>query len=160
MIPVVSSFVAVAVLRPGPQGPEVLLLQRSEQAGFGGCWGLVTGSLETGEDALQAAIRELAEETGLIAARIYGGNICLEFYAHGRGRIEIAPVLVAYVTAGAEVVLDHESTAYGWYAYPEVLARASFPGQRRVLRFLHDDFCWDDPPLFLRLWPTTGIVEP
>jgi dATP pyrophosphohydrolase len=160
MIPVVSTFVAVAVVRSGSAGPEVLLLQRSEQAGFGGCWGLVTGSLEAGEDALQAAVRELAEETGLEAERIYGGNICLEFYAHGRGRIEIAPVLVAYVSAGAKVVLDHESTAYGWYSYPEALARVSFPGQRRILRFLHEDFCWADPPLFLRLWPTTGISEP
>lgn len=41
---------------------DVLLLNRVAPAGF---WQSVTGSLEPDEQPLQAAIRELAEETGL-----------------------------------------------------------------------------------------------
>ena len=41
---------------------EFLLLRRSEPAGF---WQSVTGSLEAGEGARLAAVRELREETGL-----------------------------------------------------------------------------------------------
>ncbi len=40
---------------------QVLLLERVRPAGF---WQSVTGSLEAGETASQAAIRELGEETG------------------------------------------------------------------------------------------------
>jgi dATP pyrophosphohydrolase len=43
---------------------EVLLLERTRPRGF---WQSVTGSLQWGESARSAAIRELAEETGLRA---------------------------------------------------------------------------------------------
>ena len=46
---------------------EVLLLQRTSPANF---WQSVTGSLEYGESALQAAHRELLEETGLTAVLV------------------------------------------------------------------------------------------
>ncbi|MGB5856719.1 MAG: NUDIX domain-containing protein, partial [Oceanisphaera sp.] len=41
---------------------QVLLLQRLDNSDF---WQSVTGSLELGETRYQAAVRELAEETGL-----------------------------------------------------------------------------------------------
>lgn len=44
---------------------EILLLERVTPAGF---WQSVTGSLESGESPLQAALREVAEETGIHAA--------------------------------------------------------------------------------------------
>jgi len=44
------------------QSGQVLMLERTEPRGF---WQSVTGSLHEGESALDAARRELAEETGL-----------------------------------------------------------------------------------------------
>jgi len=41
---------------------QVLLLERADKKGF---WQSVTGSLEIGETPYEAAIREVAEETGL-----------------------------------------------------------------------------------------------
>jgi dATP pyrophosphohydrolase len=41
---------------------EVLLLERSAHQGF---WQSVTGSLEAGESPVEAAVREVAEETGI-----------------------------------------------------------------------------------------------
>lgn len=55
--------VAVVVHRPGPGGPEYLVLLRSpENQGY---WHLVAGGVEWGEEPAAAAARELAEETGL-----------------------------------------------------------------------------------------------
>jgi dATP pyrophosphohydrolase len=44
---------------------EVLLLERATNRGF---WQSVTGSLEEGETPLHAAVREVAEETGIACA--------------------------------------------------------------------------------------------
>lgn len=45
---------------------EVLLIERADRPGF---WQSVTGSQDPGESLRQTAIREVAEETGLDAAR-------------------------------------------------------------------------------------------
>ena len=50
---------------------QVLLLQRQDNTDF---WQSVTGSLEVGETRMQAAERELAEETGIVL----GENVQLE----------------------------------------------------------------------------------
>ncbi len=53
----------MVVHRPGPDGPEYLVLLRSpENQGY---WHLVAGGVEWGEEPAAAAARELAEETGL-----------------------------------------------------------------------------------------------
>lgn len=44
---------------------QILLLERVSPPGF---WQSVTGSLEPGETPAQAALREIAEETGVVAA--------------------------------------------------------------------------------------------
>ena len=48
-------------------GDEILLLERVRPADF---WQSVTGSLEPGEDWRDAAIREVAEETGFAAGEL------------------------------------------------------------------------------------------
>jgi ADP-ribose pyrophosphatase YjhB (NUDIX family) len=55
--PVQLNFAAACVLQDG----EVLLQRRSDD----GKWGLPGGAMELGESAEEAALREVAEETGL-----------------------------------------------------------------------------------------------
>lgn len=54
--------VSAAIFRAG----EVLLVQRSKPP-YAGLWSLPGGHIETGESAVEAARRELAEETGVSA---------------------------------------------------------------------------------------------
>ena len=66
---------------------QVLLMERADKAGF---WQSVTGSLEDNETALQAAIREVLEETGLDAAKYdlqdWQASNVYEIYPHWRHR--------------------------------------------------------------------------
>ncbi|ADI30983.1 dihydroneopterin triphosphate diphosphatase [Methylotenera versatilis] len=66
---------------------QVLIMERADKAGY---WQSVTGSLEQGEMPIQAAIREVQEETGLDATQYdlqdwHASNI-YEIYPHWRHR--------------------------------------------------------------------------
>lgn len=66
---------------------QVLIMERADKAGF---WQSVTGSVEGAETPLQAAIREVLEETGLDAAQYdlqdwQAANV-YEIYPHWRYR--------------------------------------------------------------------------
>ncbi len=66
---------------------QVLIMERADKTGF---WQSVTGSLENDETPLQAAIREVLEETGLNATQYdlqdwHASNV-YEIYPHWRHR--------------------------------------------------------------------------
>jgi 8-oxo-dGTP pyrophosphatase MutT (NUDIX family) len=58
---------AACLVRKSARGPELLVF-RHPLAGIQ----IPKGSIETGEDAAEAALRELAEESGVTAARLIG----------------------------------------------------------------------------------------
>jgi dATP pyrophosphohydrolase len=66
---------------------QVLIMERADKPGF---WQSVTGSVEGGETPLQAAIREVAEETGLDATQYelqdWQVSNVYEIYPHWRHR--------------------------------------------------------------------------
>jgi dATP pyrophosphohydrolase len=77
-------------------GGEFLLLERHQPAGW---WQSVTGSLEAGETPWDAAVRELAEETGLAA----DGLVDLQM-SH---RFTIAPAWRHKFAPGVSENLEH-----------------------------------------------------
>ena len=61
---VLSTMVEVCVFRFSADHPEYLLLKRApEEPLYPNIWQMVTGSVEAGETAVVAALRELEEET-------------------------------------------------------------------------------------------------
>src|SRR5262245_63547611 len=62
---IVSTIVEVCIFRFIGDRPEFLLLKRApDERLYPGIWQLVTGTIEPGETATQAALREVLEETG------------------------------------------------------------------------------------------------
>ena len=115
-------FPRLAALAVVLDGDRVLLVQRRNPPDAG-LWGFPGGHVEPGETALEAAARELAEETGVIARpRAYLDNIdVIERGADGALRFHflLAVVLCEHVS-GDPVAADDARDA-AWVAVADVL---------------------------------------
>ncbi len=137
-IPIRAFLVSLVVLRKTDARHEVLLLERTQT--LVGEWCQVSGSIEEGETAWQAALRELNEETGLKPGALYSADICEQFYEADRDAITMAPVFVAYVDKTATVILNNEHSDYQWVDFDTARAMVTFGGQRRVLSWIEEEF--------------------
>jgi len=119
---------------------EFLVLHRSPEQGA--YWHCVAGALEPGESFVEAAARELGEETGLVATpvdlrRSYEYDI-EDWEAHYRPDADrvVVKCFLAVAPEGWEPMLDWEHDAYRWYPADEAAAILYWPEAREVLREL------------------------
>ncbi len=137
--------VCVFLFRQGKHGREYLLLHRVVKEGP--FWQGVTGALEEGEILLQAAAREVLEETGFRPAKICSIDFKYSFPVKGEWRKSFRPgpveiiehVFVAEVD-GRDPTLSREHEAFGWHAPGEAVRMVKWPanveGIRRCEAFL------------------------
>jgi dATP pyrophosphohydrolase len=126
-------FVDVYVLRPGSVAPEVLVLRRGPDGRSPGSWETVHGHLESGETPVQAALRELREETGLEPLRLYNVSRVETFYRHRTDEIALIPVFAGVVGPGATARPSREHDRVEWLVPSAAAARFSWPRERRAL---------------------------
>ena len=121
-------------------GEEFLVLHRSP--GQGGYWHPAAGALEEGEDAEQAAVRELREEIGLDAT----GRIWPVRYEYGYAAAEEPPERQAQWPPGTERI-----------AVTGFIVEAP-PAFEPNLDWEHDDYRWCslDEAVALFRWPDVG----
>jgi dihydroneopterin triphosphate diphosphatase len=125
--------VDVYVLRPAAGGWEALLLRRAPGDRSPGTWETVHGHIEDGERPVDAAVRELREETGLAAERLYNASRVESFYLHRQDLLALIPVFCALVAEGAEARLSDEHDACEWLPVARAAGRYGWPRERRAL---------------------------
>ncbi len=142
-IPVNCYGVTAIILKKCDDGYQVLLIKRAKA--LRDTWCYVAGSIEDGEKAWEAALREIKEETGLVPSKLYSGSICEQFYEIQKDSIWIAPVFIAYIFDAQEVRLNEEHTEFKWVTIEEAMQLVSFPGQARILEQVDKEFIKKKP---------------
>jgi 8-oxo-dGTP pyrophosphatase MutT (NUDIX family) len=127
------SLVDVYVLRGKEAALQCLVLRRAAGGRCPGSWETVHGHIEGDEPPAKAAIRELQEETGLTAERLYNVSRVELFYQHRTDEVALVPVFAAFVTSEAAVSLGQEHDGFEWLAVPDAAARFAWPRERRAL---------------------------
>ena len=127
------SIVDVYPVRRAGDGLELLVLRRAPGGRCAGSWESVHGHIEPGERPVEAALRELLEETGLRPEALYNLSRVESFYEHRLDEVALVPVFVAMVAAAAVAAPGGEHDATEWLTLADARARLAWPRERRAL---------------------------
>jgi 8-oxo-dGTP pyrophosphatase MutT (NUDIX family) len=123
-------------------GERKFLLIRSSEHSY---WGFPKGVIDKGENELNAALRELKEETGIVNVRILEGFKTTNKYFYVRDKQRIFKT-VTYFLAEAlsdDVQLSYEHSEYTWEDADKALELIPYPSLKKVLKeaveFLKDE---------------------
>ena len=133
MTGVAVHFVDVYPLRFVVGGLETLILRRSAQVRCTGAWEAVHGHLEAGETPVDAALRELEEETGTRPTAFYNLSRAESFYLHRTDELALIPAFAAILDPAVEVVLSSEHDEQRWVSIADAVGVMAWPRERRAL---------------------------
>jgi 8-oxo-dGTP diphosphatase len=119
------------VWRPGPAGPEVALIHRPRYDD----WSFPKGKLDPGEGYVQAAVREVREETGYPV--VLGRRLPTQVYDvsfGGAARMKRVKYWAAQAAVDADFQPNSEVDRIDWLTLPAALDRLTRQTDRDLLR--------------------------
>ncbi|MBI5475805.1 MAG: NUDIX pyrophosphatase [Ignavibacteriales bacterium] len=134
-----SSIVELCVFKIENNKAYFLLLHRTkEEKVYPDLWQFVTGSIEKNEKAADAALRELKEETGLLAKSFWVVPYVLSFYNAEWDSVNLCPFFAAEVDQSAAITLSDEHDDYVWFEYDAAIDQLVWPSWKEGLRIVHE----------------------
>jgi len=99
-------------------------------------WNFPKGKLESGESEIDAAVRELKEETGITKIKIVDGFSFTYDYTFIAGRLKIKKLVKMYLAyyLNGDVVISREHKRFKWSTFDEAMIILKFDNIKRQLR--------------------------
>jgi len=136
---VAASIIEVCVFKFEHNQPRYLLLHRSKDDKiYPGIWQFISGSIEGNETAVEAALRELSEETGFSPEAFWVVPHVSVFYDQSYDSMNLSPLFAAQVKAGSKPRLSPEHDEHRWFCLAEAKRTLVWPGLRQGLQIVHD----------------------
>ncbi len=132
MTQIKAGVVDVYVLAREGSEWRVLALQRAEDTRCPGSWESIHGHIADGEKPEDAALRELREETGLEAERLYNLTVNA-FYLHREQTVQLSIAFAAVVSSDSAITLGLEHQKFEWLTLADAAHRFVWPREREAL---------------------------
>ena len=133
MATIAVGTVDVVVLARHGDAWHVLALQRALDTRCPLSWEIVHGRIAGAEEPEDAARRELAEETGLAATRLYSVRV-QPIYLVRTHTVHLGVGFAAVVSRNTSVTLGPEHVGHAWLTVPDAGERLSWPADRTAVR--------------------------
>ena len=141
-----TKYIELHIYTLNPELKFLLLKRSKKQKLYPNIWQMVSGKINDGESAFEAAIREMKEETGL---DIYSSDDNLNkefeiiprvnsFYSLEDDTIYLVPVFACQLDFEAKISLSNEHADYAWLSYKETRSKLLWDGQKKVVDLIHD----------------------
>ena len=138
-------IVEIVVFRRGAV-PEFLVLQRSDDDKiYPGLWQIVSGGIERGEKAWEAALREVKEEIGVKPRKLYNTPLTNTFYFFINDSVNLSPVFAAEIDPTIEIKISPEHKNHKWLQKEEAISSLVWPGQKQAIQSVYDYIILNNP---------------
>ena len=131
--------VFIARLKEAGGGHEFLQLRRCNTGYLDGTWQTVRGSIEDGETAAAAALRELHEETAVTPAEFYRLGSVESFYDLDSDAVWHSAAFFALLARHAPIALNDEHDAVRWIDEEELNRHFMWPSEKPLLKEIRDE---------------------
>lgn len=125
------------VYRKTTEGIKYLILKRAKTKIYEHLWQGVAGKIEKGEEAWEAAIRELKEETNLSPVTMFIADHISIFYEKHRDRINFVPVFGIEVESD-DVLISNEHCEFKWVEFEKALSHLVWNGQKKGINIINE----------------------
>jgi len=136
---IVCNITEVCVFSFENKEPLYLMLRRSKSENlYPDAWQIVTGSIEAGETALQASLRELKEETGYTPTKYWIVPHVNTFFSVKHDVLHHTVIFAAQVPPKTNPALSDEHSRFGWYPFEKAKEMLVWPGQIRAVEIVNE----------------------
>lgn len=115
-------------------------------------WQMISGKIEKGETAWQAALREIKEETNIIPDDFYSADLLEKFYEINQNCINLVPIFVGFIKEPVDIKLNpEEHDEYKWITKDEAKTYLEFKNQLDAIEHIDTHFVKNKPSKFLKI---------
>lgn len=135
---IVSKYIECYVYKKFSSGIKFLLLKRSkEKQPYPGIWQISTGRIEKNEKAIETALREINEETGLNPVKFFTLPFISQFYIPESDTVNLITLFLAEVNE-SKIKISSEHSEYLWLDYKTAYDKIYWFDQKKNLKNIHE----------------------